>query len=205
MRILLAILLCCVSAFAQTLNVGTANVSTLTKREPTAGGSCPAVGSPSAEQASNDGANYGVGLFAASYYVGQSMWTDASARTICRVGFMLSLGGGSISSQTFTAKIWSDSDYSLGSVLATSNGVLGTNTWSSTWVYFDFPTPYTTTGGANYHITIDHGGQDGSNYAVVRDNSASTGFPGNIDTWTSAKAWQVGVNPAEIAIRIYWQ
>ena len=168
-------------------------------------GACPDYAAPSASNTTVNSDGYPVGLYASHYYVGQSGWSDASARTICRVGFLMKHGEGDVSGHTYTARIFATADGALsGIALASSTGKSGTNTWNSTWVYWEFPTPYETTGSATYAFTLDHGVVDGSNFTYVQMNTANAGLSGTAETWTSAGALQQG-SDYDLGIKIYWQ
>ncbi len=121
------------------------------------------------------------------YYVGQYGWSDGSPRTIGKVAIPLTKAAGDISGLTYVVKIWSDSSGALGSVLATSTGVAGSNSWSGTEVEFVFPTPYAASASTFYHFTCESGTSSGSNYASVGFNST---FPpaGALARWSSAGA-----------------
>lgn len=144
-----------------------------------------------------------VGLQNATFYAGQRNWSDAAAKTICRLDFALSLANGSITGKTFTARIWTMSGANnLGTNVASSTGVTGSNGWSNTFVEFDFPTPYLTTGSTSYGLTVDSGAVDGTNNATCRFNSSDTGLAGTFDRWSNALVNQDGTGE-ETAIKIY--
>jgi hypothetical protein len=167
-----------------------------------AGASCAA----GISQTSNDGDGIIYAALDTNRYQGQRDWSNASARNICQIDFMLSLGAGTITGLTFVARIWTMSGTSLDANVASSSGVSGSQGWSASWVSFAFSSPYTTTGGTNYGITIDDGGtSSGSNYAVVRKNSTTGGLAGDYEKWNAAKSFQIGSGGPDIAIKIYWQ
>lgn len=122
-----------------------------------------------------------------SYYGGQRQWSDASAHTIRRVSFLLGINSGSVSGFTYVAKLWTHvNTYSLNEIKATSTGVVGDNNWSDTWVNFNFPAPFTTTGSTEYAFTLDRGGYDGSNAILMRVQNSGGTISGSWDKWSSA-------------------
>lgn len=138
------------------------------------------------------------------YYAGQYLWSNASARTLGKVAFKLTKSAGDISGLTYTARLWSNSSGALGTELATSSGVTGNNSWSATTVEFEFITPYTTTGGTDYHITIDSGSTgSGSDYASAYF-LASTGLPGGLAWWAADKSNSIEFTAShEAQLKIY--
>lgn len=126
------------------------------------------------------------------YYAGQSQWNNASAQTICKRSFHLSGVVGNITGFTYVARIWTMTGGNLLANVATSVGITGNNSWNGL-VEFTFSTPYTTTGGVNYAMTIDHGGLDDSNVVLV-GKSASTGLPGTFELWDSTGVFLLGSN-----------
>lgn len=128
-----------------------------------------------------------------TYYWGFYLFNDSTARTFTRITWKLSLGAGSITGKTFRCRIWSDSSGSLGTELATSDPQTGSDAWSQTEVNFDFASPATLSSSTNYHITLDMGGTDGSNYANILWNSTGSyvsAAPANRGWWNSAGAIQ---------------
>lgn len=166
------------------------------------GGSCPPDGSPSQDNDAT-GSVGAIGIFNDNYYQGQSGWSDASARTICKIAWKLTYVSGTVTGQTYVTKIWSLNGTSLDTVLATSSGVSGSASWSATWVVFEFPTPYTTTGSASYAFTIDHGAADATK-EIQLVFGTSTGAPGTHEVWNNLGAFQEG-SSNDSAFRVYWQ
>ena len=79
-----------------------------------------------------------------------------------------------------------------GAALATSNAVdVSTLTTSFALQDFTFASPYTTTPGTHYFVTVQYTGGDGSNYLVVGVNTGTPAPSGNFakyipSSWTSA-------------------
>lgn len=162
--------------------------------------SCPST--PSEQNTTTNGQN-NFGLNVNNYYSGQRAWSNAAAKTICRLDFQLSLANGSLTGKTFTARIWTLTGTSLNVNVATSTGVVGSNGWSATWVQFDFPTPYLTTGGVSYGLTIDSGTPDAANNAALLKNTTDTGLSGSNENWNDAGVFQSGA-AEESCLRIYY-
>ena len=167
------------------------------------GGSCPDDSSPSA---SNDGATATNTWGAGRLWIGQSQWTDGGTpRTICKLGFKIT-GVAGASSSTFVAAIFANSaspTYNFDTpAVATSDGVTGVDAWSSTWVYFTFPTPYTTTASKQYVLAVAPTVARASNdMTCYMDNTAMAGYR---DFFSGAGAAdQASGN--DLAIKIFWQ
>jgi hypothetical protein len=130
--------------------------------------SCPADGSPDLSFGANPDNVAEVSNNNYSGYIGARIYPSVT-KQICKVGFELSLGGGSISSKTYYAEIRSESAaYTIGSAITngTSDGVTGSNAWDHTTVYFTFATPPTISSGTYYYIII-RSTLDASNYALA--------------------------------------
>lgn len=138
-------------------------------------------------------------------YAGIPFWSDGSDRTIGKITVKLSLGAGSITGKTLVAKIWSvgspDTTF-LNTVLATSDNVTGDDSWNLTDVDFVFSTPYTTTGGTDYHITLDMGGTDGSNYANAFHQNTNS-VTGHLGSWHAALDKQNDLSGFDLQAKIY--
>lgn len=199
MKRLLLIPLLCVTLSAQIMP-GARHAAA---RLPVAASGCPADGSPSAEQATGDSTTY-LGLNANYAYVGQRGWQSASARTICKVAFRLSYVEGDITDRTYYAAIFSQDGISLNTALATSGGVTGNNSWDSTWVVFEFATPYEISASTDYSFVVYQDTINGSDYALIDRHDSDASFTGQFEVWSDTKVIQLGVG-WETAIRIYWQ
>jgi hypothetical protein len=130
----------------------------------------------------------------AQYFVGTTYKHASTNITVCKIGFLMKIGGGDISGKTFLCKIWTPSANAVhavdtsGTALATSNGVSGsTITSSAAEIDFTFSTPYTLTADTYYIITVDAGGADDTNYAMVMIQDSNAWTPkGEGAAWTSS-------------------
>lgn len=120
--------------------------------------------------------NTDIGVATDQVYAG-TRYNDASARNLSKITFKLTKGGGSITGKTYKARLWSLSGTALDTELAVSSGVSGDDAWNATSVDFIFVSPFTTTGGTDYAITVsEEGSADAVNYAYVAYNSTG-GMP----------------------------
>lgn len=142
-----------------------------------------------------------------TYYTGALYYNDSTARTIGKIGFRVAKKTGSITSKTFTVRLWSMSGSSLNTELATSAGITGDNSWTNTSIVdFIFSTPYTISTGVNYAITIDAGGTDGSNYATGYFNgtgSFPSPMPADRGFWRSDKLLQAQNSGYNTEMKLY--
>lgn len=104
------------------------------------------------------------------YYRGFYLPSNTITGTIsvCAIGLRLSLGGGSIAGKTFTVSVYTvsaDHDANLGTLIATSNGVTGSNSWLNTNVMFSFGSRFNMSNGTIYAIVVTDGEVDATNYA----------------------------------------
>lgn len=115
--------------------------------------------------AGTSGGNWPIGDSTNDTYAGLANWSDASGRNIGKAVVKMEKTSGSITGKTYYLKIWAQgAGNNLGSLLATSDAVTGSDSWSGTNVTFIFSTPYLTTGSTVYHFTCDAGTADVSNY-----------------------------------------
>jgi hypothetical protein len=167
------------------------------------GGGCPDDASPSSAQATNDSDQI-LGGSASNSRVGQGQWQSGTARTICKLGFMLSLGAGTITSKTYRGQIWTMTGYNLTTMVADSADVNGSQGWSSSWVYFTLATPYLISTSTNYGLVCAcTTAVDGSNYANLRFASTEQSFSGYKEIYNNQTA-QTAAETTDTAIRIYW-
>ncbi len=164
------------------------------------GGTCPADGSPSLQ---NDGTN-GITFGGGNLYGGQASWGDGGTpRTICKVGFKLT-GATGASTKTFQAQIFSmdvTTNYNLGTLRATSDGVTGVDAWSETWVYFTFPTPFLTTANAKYGIVVSPDVAFGGNDMILHFEGNT--IEGNREVFSSL-GYASFASGEDAAIKIFW-
>lgn len=169
------------------------------------GGTCPNDGSPSLSTSGSTVFGY-VPENASSIFFGQNQWNDGGTpRTICKLGFQMSLDRGTITGKTFIAQIFDNNggtNFTAASPLATSNGVAGSQGWSSTMVRFSFPTPFLTTASHNYALVCSCGAVDASNGVKVYKTAASTlqGYP---ELFNASGTFQIG-SGTDCVMEIYW-
>lgn len=124
-----------------------------------------------------------------NWYIGQLNWSDASERTICRVGFKLSRHGGDISGKALVCEIWTMSTNTLNAVVTngTSPAVPGDNAWSDTWVYFDFSALLPVLAAStNYSFTMRWNSapvDDGTNLVKMDYDSTAGSIAGSYASW----------------------
>lgn len=174
-----------------------------------AGGSatCPADGSPSVQEATlTDDDELPIGKDATNFSVGQSHYNDATTRTICKVGFYMATGGGTISGKHYAVKIYTLTGNDLNAVITngTSDTVTGISA-SNQWVYFSWSgSKPVMTGGTNYaFVLVSTDATDAVNYAIMWARLAAT-ISGNKAAWNSTGVAQVDSATYEANIKIYW-
>jgi len=137
-----------------------ARSTTVVVGQPIAGipsGSCPADNSPDIDATTYDYHGRFADADNSIWYAGALVNPPAS-KQICKVAFMLSRLGGSLTDATFTARIWTvNGSYVLQSVIdnGTSTGVTGVDDWDNTWVVFTFPNNPSVSNGTTYAFTIE--------------------------------------------------
>jgi len=136
------------------------------------------------------------------YYASQKDFSDASALAIGKVVFKLVKAAGSITGNTYRARIWTVTGNNLDTNVATSDGVTGSDFWSATEVDFIFSTPYTTTGSTNYTITIDSGADSASNYAAAYNRTPSA-IPGSLAWHQASKVLNQEFSTYDLQMKIY--
>jgi hypothetical protein len=124
-----------------------------------------------------------IGETSTHYYAGLGNWTSDASGFIEKITVKLGLHAGSISGKTFHARVWTRSGDDLLVEVGTSDGVTGSNAWSLTNVEFPFSTPCARAAATAYHITLDMGGIDGSNYAGGYHHADTQS--GNLAWWGS--------------------
>lgn len=171
-----------------------------------AGLSCPDDSSPdiSVEGLSND--NEFQSLDTDTFYIGQGAYTDATTRTICKIGFYVGGIHGTISSLHYEVKIWPMSGNNLGTLLTDGTSDAITGIASTGWKMFSWSgSKPVMTGGVAHAITIStQEAADGVNYAIVwLDNPDQ--ISGNPMRWNTAFNLDGDLgNTSDVNIRIYW-
>ena len=131
---------------------------------------------------------FSVNDFSVDQYVGQGGWSDTVNRSICAVDFQLTKDGGDISLNTYMAEIWTiDGSTNLVALQATSNTLIGTNTWSSFPVHFVFATPYSYTANTAIAIVVTSTATSSANFCDSYVNSSET-ITGQACQWKSTLA-----------------
>lgn len=142
-----------------------------------------------------------------SYYTGALYYNDSTVRTIGKIGFRVAKKTGSITSKTFTVRLWNMSGSSLNTQLAATSGITGDDSWTNTSIVdFIFASPYTISTGVNYAITIDAGGTDGSNYATGYFNgtgSFPSPMPADRGFWRSDKTLYASNSGYNTEMKLY--
>lgn len=91
------------------------------------------------------------------YYGGTSNITFSTSTQICRVDFQLTKGStATITTNTYNVVIATNNATSanVSSPVGVSTGVTGNDSWSTTWVQFNFSTPVTLNPGTNYCFLV---------------------------------------------------
>src|SRR5574340_127761 len=159
------------------------------------GGSCSATPLIDFETYSSGGQ---VGNDDAHYYGGNGV-AITGTKCICKVSFSL-YAHGTITSKSYTAKIWTLSGNNLNTLLGTSDAVTGSS-WSHVFVDFSFPTCVSVS-DATVAVTLDQGGTDGTNF-VDMDYATSNGYTGSYDRWNSAKTSQAANASQDRELKLY--
>ena len=133
---------------------------------------------------------------------GHNSWSPASGTvSICKISVKLTKGAGDISGKTYVLKIYSMSGANLDSVLATSSGVTGSNSWDASYVDFTFSTPLSHTSGTGYSFALSSGDVDATNYAsCFYYNNNLTGFG---DQWSTEKVSKNLAPTHDLIMKIY--
>lgn len=172
------------------------------------GGTCPADGSPSVAYAPTVNADQHFGLNTDHYYAGLLGWTDATARTICKLRFNLE-SVGTITGITYRAAVYTLTGNNLNTELGF--GTITGASWTDSAVVIDMSAnPAAYPGGSTPVALVlsrnDAPNVDASNYTKmnIRDTDASF-TPGSFATWNSAKVieYNPGAN-VDPVIGIYW-
>lgn len=137
-----------------------------------------------------------------NFYTGQFGFSDAVAHTITKIVVKLGKGGGSITGRTYNVRFWTDASNDLGSNVGTSDNVTGSDSWSATAVDFNFSSPFAQASSTLYHITVDAGTVDASNYANGY-YIGSNGTPGELANWNNSKSNLLHYSGFEFQLEIW--
>lgn len=177
-----------------------------TKCTSAGGGACSDDATPSQSVKSTEGGGTTLGETTDRYYVGLSGWSDASARTICKLRFKLSLGAGSITGKTYKAAIYTMSGLNLDTLVGSaSTGVTGNNSWSETDVIFTMPDVVLSASTSYAFVCYMDGTADASNYARFEYDDVSSLVPGKMAWWNTVFAQDGDVPAGEPSIGIYFK
>ena len=201
-RLILLFLLCAFTASAQMTLVGQA---TLNGQVATAVGggaeqTCSSTPNVLIADTATTTDNMGQRL---QWMAGNYPWTNGTSQSICRVDVKLKWKAGDITTNTYNAVIREYTDAThCGSVLGTSSGVLGTNTWDATWVAFSFSPAIAITGGTPYALLCGPSAENDSSYVAIYykadvTNRYVTTYPPNGVSSQQANGYGV-------AMKVYW-
>lgn len=135
-------------------------------------------------------------------YVG-AVYNNATGGDICRVDFHIAETAGDISGDTFTAYLYAESSgdiATVGSPLATSDNYVASGGESS-YIQFDFSSPYTYTGSTNIIICVTKD-QDATNVGTVFMSAATGTY--DIFRWDNTGALYT-TGGRDTAIKVYYQ
>ena len=192
---LLLILLCYGQAFAG-LSAGVVGCSP------------PAVGSSCAIYEQNSGSaidNYDIGTYSGNYYRGVQAWTPADAgKSVCKI-YARFTAVGTISGKSYYAELWTHDGTNLtAKVGSTSDAVTGSNSWSASWVEFNFSSPVSVSNATAYCLVIyTTGGVDGSNFVVW--NAAGGGEFQGVSSKFNSSGTRIDFSNYDMLIRVYVQ
>lgn len=139
----------------------------------------------------------------AQYMVGNSPWTNTTGASlvICRLDFKLAFNVGDISTNTYSARIYHVTGNSTAGLAGQSNTLVGTNSWSATWVAFHFATVVTLTNNATVGFFVGPAAQNAESSTLMYYKSDTT------NTWSRTEGVTVSVLSADtgVATKIYLQ
>lgn len=137
-------------------------------------------------------------------YGANTTFVDTVDRAVSKLAARVTKAAGDISGKTYYFKIWSLSGSSLGSILATSAGITGNNSWSNTVV--EDTISYTIPASTTVAITFDCGGVDGSNYLqmyFIDKASASAPFPASLATFGNTGSETYNFSAYNMQMKLY--
>ena len=172
-------------------------------------GTCPDNAFPDVQEAtdSNDDQLYVGRNNSPNFSAGQGLYSDATTRTICKVGFFVSTGAGNTSAKTYVVKIYTMTGDNLNAVITngTSDVVTGFNSGTYTWVYFTWSGARPVmTGGTTYAFVLEStSAVDALNYIQAQAPLLTT-ISGNKFGWDSSGVAQINSATYEMNIKIFW-
>lgn len=126
-----------------------------------------------------------------TYYQGIYGWTSG-AITVCKVTAYLTWSAGDISTNTFYCDLYSYDDggtFNLTTLRGTSDGLLGTNTWSASAVDFNFSTPVSLSAATKYAVVFRSDMPSPSAFCALLDYGSGAGIGTGIMHWNVSKAY----------------
>jgi len=191
---ILAILLCASFADAQIISIA--------KKKAGGGGEACNTTTAYVSNTSTATVNLGYHTHNYNYYAGTT-YTPAENISVCQIDIYIDYTAGDISGKTYTVTIWSLSSGNLDTLLGTSGGVTGNNSWSSSWPSFSFASPVSLSSGTAYGIAVAvTGAVDSSNYASGGSNGESV-FTGEEMNWLSSGEADNPTGANEMMVKIY--
>lgn len=100
------------------------------------------------------------------FYAGHYGFSDASSHSWTEIIVPLT-SSGDLTGKTLRIRVWTNLTDNLLTEVGTSDGVAGGAVWTHTEVSFPFSTPFAQAASTTYHITLDTGATDGSNFAAA--------------------------------------
>lgn len=131
-----------------------------------------------------------IGNGSTTYYAGQGEYTPGANITVREIVVNMTKYAGSITGYTYTCEIYTvtGANNDLTTLIQSSTGVAGNDSWSATPVTFSFAGA-ALTGGVKYGIAFTtNAAVDASNYARL-DRTAAGGLGGFTYGWQSSKAY----------------
>jgi hypothetical protein len=135
------------------------------------------------------------------YYSGAYI-TFAQAGDKCKAVFTLTATG-TISGYTYSAIIANRSGSDIDIILATSNGVVGNDSWSQTEVAFEFSSPPTVTTDADTYIIALTAGEVTGTSNYLRIESVTGGSSSLYGAYLDAAGTLTGGSANDILVSVY--
>lgn len=177
-------------------------------------GSCPADGSPDITALATNDDEDAVAIDTDRFYVGQKLFTDASNRIVCKIGFYMEIGAGDISGKFYRAAIWTMTGNNLNAVISNGYSDQITGIVAGGWKDFAWTgsMPSITGGGTTYALTVGSYGSgtttpaspDLTNRAVVWADTPSSAVAGSKAVWNTAGTLETDSTTYDSSIRLYW-
>ena len=170
---------------------------------------CPSDANPDVQEATNsndDEMSFGRNA-TPNFSVGQGGYSDATTRTICKVGFFIRVGAGTTTAKTYVVKIYTMTGDALNAVITngTSDVVTGFNSGTYVWTYFSWSgAKPVMTGGTTYAFVLEAtSAVDAANYLLAQAPLLTT-ISGNKMGWDNAGVAEINSATYEMNIKIFW-